>query len=150
MYNTISLFCNNANFLWLLFLMDSNNLIMIIRVAESGWKFGYFLFEIEPLTRIHPSNAAATKFFLRHNVEQTTKSGEKITGTGFYADGGEIPDLFISDHLHWCRALFLDVPFSEKVEAFEVWGVEEIRKGQSLKGAALQHSDPHFKKHHPQ
>lgn len=130
--------------------LDSDHIIG--GVAESGWKFGYFLFEIEPFTRIYPSKGAATKFFLRHNVEQTTQNGEKITGTGFYADGGTIPDLFISDHLHWCKALFLDVPFSRKVEAFEVWGVEEIREGQSLKGTGLHKAEAgtHSDHHHPQ
>ena len=122
----------HAYSIWSIFLRFIN------RVAESGWKFGYFLFEIEPFTRIHPSKGAATTFYLRHHIEQTTPHGETITGTGFYADGGAVPDLFISDHLHWCKALFLDVPFSQKVEAFEVWGVEVLREGESLKGEALK------------
>jgi len=105
------------------------------RVAESGWKFGYFLFEIEPSARIHYSKGATTKFFVRHNVVQTTDHGEELRGSGFFANDGNTPDLFISNHFHWCKSLFMDVPFSSKIEAMEVWGIEELREGQSLKKA---------------
>lgn len=118
--------------------VDSGHLIG--GVVESGWKFGYFLFEIEPLTRIHHSKGATTKFFIRHNVEQTTPHGETLTGTGFFVDGGTVPELFISDHFHWCKATFLDVPFAAKITGFEVWGVEELGEGQSLKGKHLHSS----------
>lgn len=126
--------------------LDSHRLIG--GVAESGWKFGYFLFEIEPTTRIHHSKGIASKYFVRHNIEQTRIHGEKVNGTGFFANGGKTPDLFISDHFHWCKALFLDVPFSSKVEAFEVWGIEDLREGQSLKeiGMTKESALPH----HPQ
>ena len=106
------------------------------RVAESGWKFGYFLFEIEPSARIHHSKGATAKFFVRHNVKQTTGHGETLSGSGFFADVagvGNTPELFVSEHFRWCKALFMDVPFSSKVEAMEVWGVEELREGETLK-----------------
>ena len=111
------------------------------RVAESGWKFGYFLFEIEPSARIHHSKGATTKFFVRHNVKQTTHHGEELIGTGFFANEGINPDLFISNHFHWCKSLFMDVPFSSKIEAMEVWGIEELREGQSLKAGSLTKKD---------
>jgi len=115
--------------------VDSDHLLG--GVAESGWSFGYFLFEIEPLTRIHHSKSATNKYFV-HNVDTTTDHGEKLSGSGFFADGSTTPELFISEHFHWCKGIFLDVPFSSKVEAFEVWGIEELRKGESLKGLLLK------------
>lgn len=127
--------------------VDSDHLIG--GVAESGWKFGYFLFEIEPSARIHHSKGATAKFFVRHNVKQTTGHGETLSGSGFFADVagvGNTPELFVSEHFRWCKALFMDVPFSSKVEAMEVWGVEELREGETLK-------DPGPKKdvlHNPQ
>lgn len=71
-----------------------------------------------------------------------------MNGTGFFANGGKTPDLFISEHFHWCKALFMDVPFSSKVEAFEVWGIEELREGQSLKEVGLKKDSD--VPHHPQ
>lgn len=123
--------------------VDTNHLIG--GVAESGWKFGYFMFEIEPSSRIHHSAGGTKKFFVRHNIEQVTSHGETLVGSGFYQNGDKnTPDLFISDHFHWCKASFLDVPFSSKVEAMEVWGVEVIKAGESLKSPLLTtHEEPH-------
>mmetsp|Transcript_1692 Transcript_1692/g.2515 ORF Transcript_1692/g.2515 Transcript_1692/m.2515 type:complete len:413 (-) Transcript_1692:92-1330(-) len=96
--------------------------------AESGWKFGYFVFEIEPLTRIHKSKGAAGKYFVKHDVKISNEHGEELTGAGFYADGGTNPELFMSEHFNWCKGNFLDVPFASKVECFEVWGIELPKK----------------------
>lgn len=96
--------------------------------AESGWKFGYFVFEIEPFARIHKSKGSSAKYFVKHNVKVPNEHGEELTGSGFFADGGTNPDLFISEHFHWCKGNFLDVPFASKVESFEVWGIEEPPK----------------------
>jgi hypothetical protein len=35
----------------------------------------------------------------------------------------------------------MDVPFSSKIEAMEVWGIEELREGQSLKAGSLTKKD---------
>lgn len=110
-------------------------------------KFGYFLFEIEPYTRIHRSLGAASKYFIKHHITTTNEHGEELKGTGFFAEppGGmshkksstptsttsagimqhNKPQLFISEHFHWCKGVYLDVPFSSKVQAFEVWGVDQ-------------------------
>lgn len=103
--------------------MDEDHIIG--GVAESGWVFGYFLFEVEPLARIHCSRGQTAKYFIKKNTKVSDEHGNALTGTGFFTKEGSIPDLFISEHFHWCKGAFLDVPFSKKVEAFEVWAVEE-------------------------
>lgn len=111
--------------------------------SESGMKFGYFLFEIEPYTRIHRSLGAASKYFIKHHITTTNEHGEELKGTGFFAEPQDMspasstptsstaagimkhkPQLFISEHFHWCKGVYLDVPFSSKVQAFEVWGID--------------------------
>mmetsp|Transcript_28495 Transcript_28495/g.43624 ORF Transcript_28495/g.43624 Transcript_28495/m.43624 type:complete len:524 (-) Transcript_28495:149-1720(-) len=111
--------------------------------SESGMKFGYFLFEIEPYTRIHRSLGAASKYFIKHQITTTNEHGEELKGTGFFAESQDMsptsstptsstaagimkhkPQLFISEHFHWCKGVYLDVPFSSKVQAFEVWGID--------------------------
>lgn len=101
------------------------------RCAESGWKFGYFLFEIKPYTRIRRSLGATAKYFLKHHISIQNEHGVDVKGTGFYPDDGASlppgvtlsPQLFLSDDLKICKSVHLDLPFPDKVEAFELWGI---------------------------
>lgn len=100
--------------------------------AESGWKFGYFLFEIKPYARIRRSLGATGKYFLKHNVAIQNEHGKTVHGTGFFSDDCSkmphgtvlMPQLFLSDDLQICKSIHLDLPFPDKVVEFEVWGIE--------------------------
>lgn len=99
--------------------------------AESGWKFGYFLFEIKPYSRIRRSLGTTGKYFLKHHITIHNEHGVEVKGTGFYPDDGASlppgvtlsPQLFLSDDLKMCKSVHLDLPFPDKVEAFELWGI---------------------------
>jgi hypothetical protein len=118
------------------FVIKTSSGAIIGGCTESLWKFGYFLFQVQPYACVYKCKGCTSKFFIDHNAMHETDCVQK-KGYGFRDDsefdtesqkarGKDDDHMFISDSFDVCSASCLGSGTLE-IDTIEVWAVAEKR-----------------------